>query len=302
MNQNIHPPRIESLAVRNYRALQDVVLKPMQPLTVLLGPNGSGKSTVFDVFAFLSECFSDGLRKAWDRRGRFRELRSRGQEGSITIEVRYRERPGTPIITYHLEIGEEESGPVVLHELLRWKRGRHGKPFSFLDYSLGEGKVASGEQPEAEDKRVDKPLSGPDVLAVSTLGTLAENPRVIALRKFITDWHLSADAALRQPIPQLSGIEGPENHVYPRLLHQLAEECQQAASRTQLIVATHSPLFIASLAPEEVFLLHRGSDGYTRVQCVGDIRGIREFLDEGANLGDLWMEGHFMEGLESLLA
>jgi predicted ATPase len=43
------------LHVENYRALRDVTLDRLSPLTTLLGPNGSGKSTVFDVFAFLSE-------------------------------------------------------------------------------------------------------------------------------------------------------------------------------------------------------------------------------------------------------
>jgi len=38
-------PRIEYLRVRNYRALHDLELKQIAPLTVLLGPNGSGKST-----------------------------------------------------------------------------------------------------------------------------------------------------------------------------------------------------------------------------------------------------------------
>ncbi len=91
MTNVLNPTRIESLYVRNYRALREMTLERMTPLTVLLGPNGSGKSTVFDVFAFLAECFSDGLRKAWDRRGRFRELRSRDQDGPIVIEVKYRE-------------------------------------------------------------------------------------------------------------------------------------------------------------------------------------------------------------------
>ena len=86
------PARIESLQVRNYRALKDITVERITPLTVLLGPNGSGKSTVFDVFAFLSECFKDGLRRAWDRRGRFRELRSRDSEGPIVIEIKYREK------------------------------------------------------------------------------------------------------------------------------------------------------------------------------------------------------------------
>lgn len=392
MTDPANPPRIENLLVRNYRALRDVSLEEMTPLTVLLGPNGSGKSTVFDVFAFLAECFSDGLRKAWDRRGRFRELRSRDQGGPIVIEVKYRERPGAYLITYHLEIEERAKGPVVKREFLRWKRGHPAAPFHFLDYQYGQGQVITGEQPEPSDTRVDKPLSGPDVLAVSTLGTLAENPRVIALRNFITGWHLSylsADAArgnpeagaeerlsptghnlpnviqylrdqhpdrleqifetLRRRIPriekveaevlqdrrllllvkdapfstpvlsrfasdgtlkllayltvlydpeppQLIGIEEPENYLHPRLLAELAEECQQAADRTQLVVTTHSPLFISPLRPEEVRVLYRAADGYTRVRRVKDMQGIQEFLDQGASLGELWMEGHFDVG------
>ena len=392
MDETLHTPRIESLRVHNYRALKDVTLEKITPLTVLLGPNGSGKSTIFDVFAFLSECFSDGLRKAWDRRGRFRELRSRDQEGPITFELQYREKSDTPLITYHLEIEEKTKGPVVKREFLRWKRGHPAAPFHFLDYRYGQGRVITGETPEASDTRVEKTLSGPDVLAVNTLGTLAENPRVIALRSFITGWHLSylsADAArgnpeagaeerlsptgsnlpnviqylreqqparleqifrtLRRRIPriekveaevlqdsrllllvkdapfttpvlsrfasdgtlkmlayltmlydpnppQLIGIEEPENYLHPRLLPELAEECQQAAEHAQLIVTTHSPFFINPLRSTEVRMLYRANDGYTRVRRLGDMPGIQAFLDQGASLGELWLEGHFDVG------
>lgn len=392
MTDALNPPRVESLHVKNYRALRDITLKRLTPLTVLLGPNGSGKSTVFDVFAFLSECFTDGLRKAWDRRGRFRELRSRDADGPIVIELQYREHPKTPLITYHLEIEELGKGPVVSREFLRWKRGHPAAPFHFLDYRHGEGRVISGEQPEASDERIDKPLSAPDVLAVNTLGTLAENPRVIALREFITGWHLSylsADAArgrpeagaeerlsqtgdnlpnvvqhlsdahperltrifetLRRRIPRIEkvdpkilddgsllllvkdapfsrpvlaryasdgtlkmlayltllydpdppkliGIEEPENYLHPRLLPELAEECLQSAERTQLIVTTHSPFFVDPLRAEDVRVIYRGGDGYTRAKRVADMQGIPEMLEAGASLGDLWMEGHFDVG------
>ena len=197
------PPRVTSVRIRNYRVLRDVALTNLTPLTVLLGPNGSGKSTVFDVFAFLSECFTEGIRKAWDRRGRFRELRSRDSEGPIVIELKYRERAGTPLITYHLELDEDGGRPIVTHEFLRWTRGgRQGRPFNFMEYRRGNGEVITGEAPERDDTRVPRSLSGPDVLAVNTLGMLAENPRVVALREFITSWHLSylsADAARGNP-------------------------------------------------------------------------------------------------------
>ena len=186
-----HPARIEYLRVENYRALKHVELKNLTPLTVLVGPNGSGKSTVFDVFDFLSECFQHGLRHAWDRRGRAKEIKTRGEEGPLVIEIKYRERPRTPLITYHLALDETSRGPVVAEEWLQWTRGTGGRPFRFLEYHEGQGRAISGEMPDAEDERSDIPLRSPDLIAANTLGQFAEHPRVAALREFITDWYVS---------------------------------------------------------------------------------------------------------------
>lgn len=198
------PARIEYLKVQNYRALRAVELANLTPLTVLLGPNGSGKSTVFDVFNFLSECFTLGLRKAWDKRGRFRELRSRGGEGTIAFKLRYRETPNAQPATYHLEIDESPAGPVVSNEWLSWRRVAvgAGAPYKILSFRGGRGWVISGEQPERNDTKVPEQLDEPEMLAVSTLGRLAKNPRVAALRRFITNWYvsyLSVDDARREP-------------------------------------------------------------------------------------------------------
>ncbi|OQA97325.1 MAG: DNA replication and repair protein RecF [Chloroflexi bacterium ADurb.Bin222] len=202
MKPDIAPARIEYLRVENYRALRKMELKNLTPLTVLLGPNGSGKSTVFDVFSFLSECFQYGLRHAWDRRGRAAQLRSRGAEGPVVIELKYREHPDLPLITYHLAIDEGARGPSVVEEWLQWRRGSHGKPFRFLEYHEGRGRAISGEMPDEEDQRVEIPLRSPDLIAVNTLGQFADHPRVAALREFITDWYISyltLDDARGQP-------------------------------------------------------------------------------------------------------
>ena len=184
-------PRIETLQVKNYRALQNFKIENLTPFSVFLGPNGSGKSTVFDVFAFLAECFESGLRKAWDKRGRFKELRTRGAEGPIEIEIKYREKVRDPIITYHLSIDEKNNRPYVAEEWLQYRRGQKGSPFKFLSYANGHGEVISGEYPEKDDKRISQDLSSNDTLAVNTLGQLANNPRINALRLFIVDWYLS---------------------------------------------------------------------------------------------------------------
>lgn len=195
------PARIEYLRVENYRALRSVEFRNLTPLTVLLGPNGSGKSTLFDVFGFLSECFESGLRRAWDRRGRGKELKSRGCDGPMVIEIKYRE-PDYPLITYHLAVDERRGSPIVVEEWLSWRRGSQGKPFHFLDYKEGQGRAASGELPDAEDRRVEIPLKSPDLIAVNALGQFAEHPRVAALREFITGWYVSyfaVDDTRRQP-------------------------------------------------------------------------------------------------------
>ena len=116
-------PRIEYLKVRNFRALRDVEFDNLMPLTVLLGPNGSGKSTVFDVFAFLAEAFELGLRRAWDKRGRARELCTSDSSSPVVVEIKYREPgPDNPLITYHLAIDERGNAPVVAEEWLSWRR------------------------------------------------------------------------------------------------------------------------------------------------------------------------------------
>ena len=96
--------------------------------------------------------------------------------------------------------------------------------------------------------------------------------------------------------PKLIGIEEPENFLHPRLLPELAEECRAVCGRTQLLVTSHSPFFIDDLRPKEVRVLWRDDAGYTQAQLVSDCPGVNEFVDHGARLGDLWMEGHFGAG------
>jgi predicted ATPase len=237
-------PRIESLRVENYRALRKIELAGLTPMTVLLGPNGSGKSTLFDVFNFLSECFLFGLRHAWDRRGRGKELKSRGVKEPIVFELKYREFPSAPVITYHLAIDEGSKGPEVVKERLQWRRRKRGQPFRFLDFEHGRGSVVSGETPDEGDSRVETSLRTPDLIAVNTLGQLSEHPRVAALREFITDWYvsnLSIDATRSQPEagPQERLNKSGEN--LPNVIQYLKEQHPEQLERIFLVLSERIP-------------------------------------------------------------
>ena len=92
------------------------------------------------------------------------------------------------------------------------------------------------------------------------------------------------------------GIEEPENELHPQLLAHLAEELIAAADTRQLLVATHSPALLNALAPEQVWVLHRGTDGYTQATRAADLPGIPAMVAEGSPLGYLWSRNFFDVG------
>ena len=97
-------------------------------------------------------------------------------------------------------------------------------------------------------------------------------------------------------LPQLIGIEKPENHLHPRLLNGLVEEYGEASASSQLMITTHSPYFVNGLRAEEVWVLYRDEQGFTVCKRASEMQGIKDFLEAGAKLGYLWMEGYFEVG------
>ena len=69
-----------------------------------------------------------------------------------------------------------------------------------------------------------------------------------------------------------------------------------ACEHTQMLAATHSPFFLNALKPEQVHVLWRDQKGHTRTRRVADLDGVSDFMENGALLGDLWMEGAFNVG------
>ena len=94
----------------------------------------------------------------------------------------------------------------------------------------------------------------------------------------------------------LLGLEEPENELHPQLLAYLAEELIAAADTRQLLVATHSPALLNALAPEQVWILHRGADGYSQATRTADLPGISAMVEEGTPLGYLWSRNFFDVG------
>jgi predicted ATPase len=191
--------KIEAMRLKNFKAFRDVNLKDIPAFLVVVGANGSGKSTLFDVFGFLHDCLKGNVRQALDKRGRFTEVLSRGCDAtkdSIHIELQYRmEITGVErLVTYSLEIGERNGAPVVLKELLRYKRGPYGSPFHFLDFRNGQGYAITNEEDfnksDEELKREYQKVAA-DTLAIKGLGQFERFKAAYAFRRLIEGWHVS---------------------------------------------------------------------------------------------------------------
>lgn len=179
-----------------------------------------------------------------------------------------------------------------------------------------------GVREESKDtERVE--LSDNRELGITTLGSLKQHPRISAFRRFIQSWYLSyftPDAARSLPLagpqkhlnahgdnlgnvvqfmerehpepPQFVCIEEPENGLYHKLLGTLAQGFREHVtgdgSRSQIFVTTYQPYFVNALEPEEVWVLEKGNDGFSKAHRASDDEIVMNMVAEGLPLGDLW--------------
>lgn len=193
--------KIEYIRLKNFRAFRDVTLRDIPDFCVLVGANGSGKSTLFSVFAFLRDAMATNVTAALGRLGGsrgFQEVRSRGSEGPIEIELKIEAdigRSRSSVITYELSIDEERGRAVVVREVLKYRRGSRGRPWHFLDFSRGHGEAVTNELDRVEDesqlRRESQTLKSPDILAIKGLAQFERFPAAVALGTLVENWHLS---------------------------------------------------------------------------------------------------------------
>jgi len=260
--------QIEGLEIRNYRLFRHAKLDRLPSLAVFVGANGSGKTTLFDVFSFLKESLTHNVAQAVARRGGFRELVSRGQEGPIEVTVKFRESGGR-LATYQLAVAEEDGAPVVAREVLKFGRGQTGKPWHFVDFSRGRGTAIAKEpalgQKDAEAEREEHVLDDPSLLAIKGLGQFKQFRVAAEFRSILENWHIS-DFHIQEARP--SAEAGEAAHLSTR-----GENVAQVA---QYLFRHHRPTFDRILRA-----MHRRVPGVTGVEAkeMEDGRVVLRFQD-----------------------
>jgi len=96
-------------------------------------------------------------------------------------------------------------------------------------------------------------------------------------------------AILKSPNPPpLICIDEPELGLHPDWIKLVAELLQDAATRTQVIVATHSPQIVAKLDPEQVIVTEKvdGETHLTQLKTADLQSWLKDF-----SLAELWLSG-----------
>jgi len=190
--------QIEFLRIKNFKSFRNVEIAKIPRLCIVVGANGTGKSTLFDVFGFLKDCLVYNVKQALQVRGGFIEVLSREADvsESIEFEIKFRmEIAGMDrLVAYMIQIGFENKLPIVRREVLRYKRGRYGSPFHFLDFSCGVGYAITNEEDfDKKEEELDRDIQsvGSDSLAIKGLGQFERFKAANAFRRLIENWHVS---------------------------------------------------------------------------------------------------------------
>ena len=193
--------KIETISLKNFKAFKEIEMREIPSFCIIVGANGTGKSTLFDVFGFLKDALTDNVQIALSKRGGYKEVHSRDSDGPIEIEIKFRfemksdDKKKNPLATYTLAINEENGQPIVEREELRYRRGSHGQPWKFLEFSRGEGRAVTNEFDDVTDEsqlqREQQTLAKPNILAIKGLAQFKKYPAVMELGQMIENWHVS---------------------------------------------------------------------------------------------------------------
>ncbi len=95
---------------------------------------------------------------------------------------------------------------------------------------------------------------------------------------------------------QLVFIEEPENGLYHQYLGMLADEMIRnvgAGFSKQLFVTTHSPFFVNTMNPQNVWVLTKSEDGFSTIKKASEYPFVKDLYEEEVPLGDMWYSKYF---------
>jgi predicted ATPase len=180
-----------------------------------------------------------------------------------------------------------------LAQFLRWLKQEHDYAFDRLSEDIRyvlpsfggfEFQELGGAEQGIQIALRETHISGPIPLARASFGTI----RAIALFAMLHD---------PNP-PKLTCIEEIDHGLHPHALDRIVDRLREASTRTQLVLATHSPALVNRLDPSELIVVEKDyEDGASRIIRPKESIISKMIDDTGFGLGELWFSGSLGGGL-----
>ena len=94
--------------------------------------------------------------------------------------------------------------------------------------------------------------------------------------------------------PALTCVEEIDHGLHPYVFERLVERLRDASSRTQFLIATHSPALVNRLDPGELIVCERDPEtGASRIPAIDPerVQAMADKLDGELGLGEIWFTG-----------
>jgi ABC-type uncharacterized transport system ATPase subunit len=300
-------PYIERIRVRGFRCIHEIDF-PLTPLHALIGPNDSGKSTLLEAVM----AFTRGFGEAGDatvfsnEHGLTRTASAMFEHPPLVdpedaLRGQLNQPPGLPMIAlvnpvrllrldpdamrqptnlipqgHTLEYGARGEGLAAVYDALLSRRIH-----VFLEIS----QRFTALFPTARSIQLTNPSQTTKALGVELIdGRSIEAAR---LSEGMLYWLAFAALPYLQPAPLIL-IEEPENGLHPSRIGDVMRVLRDISHTSQIIVATHHPLVINELQPDEVTLITRTPERGTIGTPLPRTKNFEQRSKVYA-LGELWL-------------
>jgi predicted ATPase len=130
--------KLNQMKVNGFRRLRDVDINfKGHPLTVLIGPNSVGKTSFLDAVSLLTASARGCLNESLSAFGGIAQVLTRGQCEKLSLDVDM-EIPGSPQMSYMLELAAEGHGYGITHETLLQREPGCAESVPLIDSTFNE--------------------------------------------------------------------------------------------------------------------------------------------------------------------
>jgi predicted ATPase len=306
---------IPKIKVSNFKSFAELEVD-LRPLNILIGANAAGKSNFLEIFRFIRNVEEYGVENAVSLQGgmeflanlRIGASRPVALESSGKLELEaISEPPGFRVLTCELQ-GLAHDLAIFDFDPKLPKRATPITGKADLEPDGSNLAIVLRNLLQNEGSRKQLTLILRDLLpfvADLKVERFADKSLLISLREsfaaeesylpasFLSDGtiHLTALVlALYFDKAPVIIIEEPERNIHPHLISKVAAMLADASKKKQVIVTTHNPELVKHAQLEDLLLVRRDAEGFSRISRPAENAQLQAFFENDLGVDELYVQ------------